>query len=177
MNKLHSRFLMLLIFCSGISFAQSTEELKASALRDAKITSEATLKMDFETVFKHTYPSIIELMGGKEKGIELLKTTFATMETQGFVFEKADILGVSDIVFEQEKHRCYIEGFNQMKINGMRIKSKSYLLGIYNSEDKIWYFIEAKQLKNQAMLDMVLPNFETSLVIPEDDMQTEKIEE
>ncbi len=168
---------MLLLFCNSISFAQTTEELKTSALRDAKITSSATLKMDFETVFKHTHPNIIKLMGGKEKGIELLKNTFETMKTQGFVFEKADILGVSDIVFEQEKYRCYIEGFNQMTMNGMRIKSKSYLLGIYNKEDKIWYFIEAKQLKNKAMLDMVLPNFKTSLVIPKDDMQTEKIED
>ncbi len=168
---------MLLLLGSSISFAQSTEELKASALRDAKITSTATLKMDFETVFKHTYPSVIKLMGGKEKGLEFLETTFNTMKSQGFVFEKADVLGVSDVVFEQGKYRCYVEGYNQMTMNGMRIKSKSYLFGIYNSEDKIWYFIEAKQFKNKALLDMVLPNFETSLVIPQDDVQTEKIEE
>ncbi|WP_406685303.1 hypothetical protein N1F78_06150 [Seonamhaeicola sp. MEBiC1930] len=174
MNKL--RTLVILLLISGITFAQTKEELKESALRDAKITSEATLKYDFETVFKHTYPSILELMGGKEAGIELMKKTFDDMKTsQGFVFEKADIISVSGIVFEQDQYRCYIEGFNQMKINNMRVKAKSYMLGIYSLENEIWYFLEAKQLKNPAMADMILPDFTTSLEIPDDEMTTEQL--
>ena len=166
---------MLLLFCSSISFAQSTEELKESALRDAKIASQATLKMDFEKVLDYTYPSILELMGGKEKAIELLNSTFNTMKESGFVFEKSDILEVSDVVFEDDQYRCYIEGFNQMIMSGKRMKSKSYLFGIYNSEAKFWYFMEAKQLKNEAMMNLVFPNFKTSLEIPDDEMTTEDI--
>lgn len=176
-NKITSNILMLLLFCSSITFAQSNELLKESALRDAKIVSASTLKMDFETVLKHTYPPILKLMGGKEKAVELLNTTFSSMKEQGFVFEKAEIKNVSKIIQEQDVYRCYVEGFNQMVMNGMRIKSKSYLLGIYNETDKFWYFIEAKQLKNQQMLDMVLPNFKTSLVIPDDEVTTEGIQD
>ncbi len=166
---------MLLLFCGSICFAQSTKELKEWALRDAKIASQATLKMDFDKVLDHTYPSALELMGGREKALDLIKATFSTMKENGFVFEKADVLGVSDIVFEDNQYRCYIEGFNQMVMSGMRIKSKSYLLGIYNSEEKFWYFLEAKQLKNEAMVNKVLPNFKTSLEIPDDEMTTEEI--
>ncbi|TGV03872.1 hypothetical protein EM932_04685 [Flavivirga rizhaonensis] len=166
---------MLLLFCGSISFAQSTEELKASALRDAKIASQATLKMDFDKLLDYTYPSILELMGGKEKAIDLLKSTFDSMKEDGFVFEKAEILGVSDVVFEDDQYRCYVEGFNQMIVSDKRIKSKSYLFGIYNSEAKFWYFMEAKQLKNEAMMDLVFPNFKTSLKVPEDEMTTEEI--
>ena len=60
MNKITLSLLMLLLFCSSITFSQSKEELKESALRDAKITCAATLKMDFETVLKHTYPPIFK---------------------------------------------------------------------------------------------------------------------
>ncbi|WP_303316616.1 hypothetical protein Q4Q34_07370 [Flavivirga abyssicola] len=175
MNKTFSTILMLLLFCGSISFAQSTEELKASALRDAKIASQATLKMDFDKLLDYTYPSVLELMGGKEKAIDLLKSTFDSMKKDGFVFEKAEILGVSDVVFEDDQYRCYIEGFNQMIVGDKRIKSKSYLFGIYNSEAKFWYFMEAKQLKNTAMMDLVFPDFKTSLKIPEDEMTTEEI--
>ncbi|WP_246040897.1 hypothetical protein [Flavivirga rizhaonensis] len=175
MNKTISTALMLLLFCGSISFAQSTEELKASALRDAKIASQATLKMDFDKLLDYTYPSILELMGGKEKAIDLLKSTFDSMKEDGFVFEKAEILGVSDVVFEDDQYRCYVEGFNQMIVSDKRIKSKSYLFGIYNSEAKFWYFMEAKQLKNEAMMDLVFPNFKTSLKVPEDEMTTEEI--
>ena len=176
MNKLSFKLITLFVFCLSASvFSQTNEELKASALRDAKATSKATLEMDFETVFKHTYPSIIEVMGGKESGLKLLKDTFDGMKTQGFVFEKADIISVSDIVFEQDEYRCYVEGYNQMTMSGMRIKATSYLLGIYNKEKEVWYFIEAKQMSNKAMMDKVLPGFETSLEIPEGSTTTEQI--
>jgi len=165
--------LLALIAISISGFSQTKED----ALSDAKITSKATLEMDFETVLKHTLPAVVDIMGGKEAALLLLNNTFDTMKSQGFVFEKADVLSVSEIVEEQGQKRCVIEGFNQMKMAGQRIKSKSYLLGIYNTTDNFWWFIEAKQLKNKAMLDQVIPNFETSLEIPDDDMQVEQIED
>lgn len=173
MNKL-KKIILLVTIASSISVFSQTKE---NALKDANITSEATLEMDFETVLKHTLPKVIDLMGGKDAALTLLKSTFESMKTQGFVFEKADILSVSEIVKEQDQYRCVIEGYNQMKMSSQRIKSKSYLLGIYNEADGFWWFMEAKQLKNKAMLDQVIPNFATSLEIPEDDVEVEPIEE
>lgn len=163
---------MFLTLSVGV-FSQTKED----ALSDAKLTSKATLEMDFETVLKHTLPKVIDMMGGEEAALTLLNSTFDSMKSQGFVFEKADIISVSEIVEEQGQFRCVIEGYNQMKMASQRIKSKSYLLGVYNEADKFWWFIEAKQLKNKAMLDMVLPDFETSLDIPDDDVQVEQIED
>jgi hypothetical protein len=173
MNNKISFFLTLLFFSNCLLFSQT----KDNALRDAKTTSEATLKMDFKTVLKHTYPSIVDMMGGNEKAVELLVTTFDSMKEQGFVFEKADIINVSEIVKEQDQYRCVIEGYNQMVFNGMRIKSKSFLLGIYDEDKAYWYFLEAKQLKNTALVEQVLPGFKTELNIPDDEMTTEDIKE
>ena len=173
MNKL-KKLLLLVIVASCVSvFSQNKE----GALKDAKVTSEATLQMDFETVLDHTLPKVIDLMGGRDAALTLLKSTFESMQTQGFVFEKADILNVSEIIKEQGQYRCVIEGYNQMKMSSQRIKSKSYLLGVYNEAEGFWWFIEAKQLKNKAMLDQVIPNFKTSLEIPEDDVEVEALEE
>ncbi len=173
MNKLKTLSLLIFITVCFSGFSQSKE----SALKDAKITSKATLEMDFETVLKHTLPKVVDLMGGKEAALTLLTSTFDGMKTQGFVFEKADILNVTDIVEEQGQKRCMVEGYNQMKMANQRIKSKSYLLGIYNTSEAYWWFIEAKQLKNKALLDEVIPNFETSLDIPDDDVNVEQIED
>lgn len=175
MNKTMAILVMLLISISSITFAQTKEELKTSALRDAKITSAATLALDFETVFKHTYPNIIEVMGGKEKALKLIKTAFDSMKEQGMVFEKVEIKHVSDVIFEEGQYRCYIEGYNQIRTDDMRVKSKSFLFGIYNDKDKIWYFLEAEKLKNKGLTDMILPNFKTSLEIPNDEVTTEQI--
>jgi len=64
-----------------------------------------------------------------------------------------------------------------MTMSGQRISSKTYLLGIYNEDDKLWYFLEAKQLKNKALIDQVLPDFKTRLNIPDDEMTTAPIDD
>ncbi|MFP4844557.1 hypothetical protein [Winogradskyella sp. PE311] len=171
MNKIKTIIFLLLIALNFNAFSQTKED----ALSDAKIASKATLEMDFELLLKYTLPKVIDLMGGKDAALTLLKSTFDGMKTQGFVFEKAEILGVSEIVKEQGQYRCIIEGKNQMKMTGQRIKSKSYLLGIYNDVESHWWFIEAKQLKNKAMTAQVLPEFETVLEIPDDQVEVEEI--
>ncbi|WP_339753606.1 hypothetical protein [uncultured Winogradskyella sp.] len=173
MNEFKKILLITLVTFSVSVFSQTKED----ALNDAKITSRATLEMDFKTVLKHTLPKVVDMMGGEEAAFTLLKSTFDTMKTQGFVFEKADINSVSEIIEEQGQYRCIIEGYNQMKMTGQRIRSKSYLLGVYNDTDKFWWFVEAKQLKNKALVNVVLPNFETSLEIPDDDVQVDQIED
>ena len=171
MNKLKKLMLLVVIATSVNVFSQT----KADALKDAKTTSKATLEMDFETLLNYTLPSVLDMMGGKDAALQVLKTTFDGMKAQGFVFEKADIISVSEIVKEQDQFRCVVEGYNQMKMSEQRISSKSYLLGIYNDADKHWWFIEAKQLKNKALADTILPNFKTALDIPEDDVKVEKL--
>ena len=171
MNNLKKLVFPVLIATCFSVFSQTKED----ALKDAQATSKATLDMDFETVLNHTHPKVVEIMGGKKAALTLLQTTFESMKTQGFVFEKAEILNVSEVIKEQNQYRCFIEGYNQMKIASQRIKSKSYLLGIYNEAESFWWFIEAKQLKNKAMLDDVFPNFKTRLEIPEDNLEVEPI--
>jgi len=171
MNKFKKILLIVIVATSVNVFSQT----KTDALRDAKIISKATLNMDFETVLNYTLPSVLDMMGGKDAALNVIKATFEGMETQGFVFEKANINGVSEIVKEQGQYRCVIEGYNQMIMSGQRVSSKSYLLGIYNEADNFWWFIEAKQLKNDALVDKILPNFKTKLDIPEDDLKVEKL--
>lgn len=165
---------LLFLVCLSLNVLSQTKE---KALKDAKITSQATLDMDFETVLNHTFPKVVEAMGGTEATLTLLNNTFQNMKTQGFVFEKAEILSASEIVKEQGQYRCVIEGYNQMKIADQRIRSKRYLLGVYNETDGFWWFIEAKQLKNKAMIDQVLPNFKTRLNIPEDTVELKAIKD
>ncbi|APG65818.1 hypothetical protein LPB136_10780 [Tenacibaculum todarodis] len=169
MNNL--KLIIIALLVSFTTFSQTKED----AIRDAKITSKATLSEDFNTVLKHTLPSVTKLMGGKEKALNIIEIAFKNMKGQGFIFEKADVVAVSEIVKEQGQYRCYIENLNQMKMPHMRIKSKSFLLGIYDDEGKKWWFIEAEKMKNKVVLDQILPNFETSLNIPKDEMTTEKL--
>ncbi len=168
MNK--QLLLILSLFFSLSFFSQTKEE----ALRDANITAKATLNSDFKTVLKYTYPNVVEIMGGKEKALQLISKTMETMKKEGFIFKSSDVLEVSKIVNEQNQIRCFVKNKNVLVFNQVKITSDSYLLGIYNEETKVWNFIEAKQLFSPFM-STVLPDFKTSLVIPQGTMKTEKI--
>lgn len=176
MNKNLLVFVLALFISVGNVFAQNEDDLKKLALANAKTAAAATLKLDFNTVLTHTLPSVVEIMGGKEAATNLLTTQFKSLTEQGFVFEKAEINKIVDYKEEYGQIRCVIEGFNQIKMPTSRIKSTSYMLGIYDDTLKQWYFIEAKQLKNVALRDMVLPDFKTDFVIPDDVVETETIE-
>lgn len=104
----------------------------------------------------------------------MITSTMGKMKKEGFVFKSADILEVSEIINEQNQYRCYVKNRNVMVFNKTKIVSISYLLAIYNTEKRIWNFIEAKQLSN-PMISSVLPDFKTSLEIPQGVVNTEKI--
>lgn len=95
MNKIYC---LLIVLICGQSFLWS--QTKEDALRDAKIAASSTLSGDFKTLIKYTHPKVITFMGGEEKALNVIKSSFASMTEQGFVFEKADVLNVSDIVIE-----------------------------------------------------------------------------
>ena len=175
-----NRFLIcvLVLFVSvGNLWAQNEKELKDLAIENAQAASNATIALDFETVLKYTLPSVVELMGGKEAALPMLTSQFDKMAAEGFLFEKSEVKGVVDFKKEDDEYRCIVEGYNEMRMPNMKIKSKSFLLGVYNPDVKHWYFVEAKQLKNPAMRDMVLPDFKTEMELPEDEITTEMIEE
>ncbi len=131
--------------------------------------------MDFETVLKYTHPTIIENSGGKEVLLETITKAFKGLEAQGFVFEKAEVVDVSNIIKENREYHCLVQNSNQMKVTGTRIKSKSYLFGFYDAKKQQWYFLEAEQLKNKALIDKFFTEFKTSINIPEDETITESI--
>ena len=163
------------IFFASVFFSLTLlSQTKEEALRDAKITAKATLDSNYKTVLDYTYAPVLEIMGGKDKALELITKSMNEMKAQGFVFKSADVISCSKIVEEQNQKRCYIKNTYVMIFNGYRMTSDAYLLGVYNEDKKAWNFIEAKQLSN-PMMSSVLPDFKTSLNIPQGTMNSEKI--
>jgi len=169
--------LLLFVFCATHVFSQDIKTLKSTALRDAKAATEATLKEDFKTLLTYTHPNILDAAGGAEVMEEYLKTTFAEMKANGFSYEKVETKSVSDVVKEQGEYRCYVENYNQMRMNDKRIISTSYMLGFYNEATKKWTFVEAKEMKDTGSVIAYFPDFKTSLEIPENTMKIEDIKE
>ena len=169
--------LLLFVMCATQVFSQDLKMLKASAERDAKAATQATLKEDFKTLLTYTHPNILDAAGGAEVMESYLKTTFSQMKANGFAYEKVETKSVSDVVKEQGEYRCYIENYNQMRMKDKRIISTSYMLGFYNETTKKWTFVEAKEMKDTGTIIAYFPDFKASLKIPENTMKMEDIKE
>ena len=169
--------LLLFVMCATQVFSQDLKMLKASAERDAKAATQATLKEDFKTLLTYTHPNILDAAGGAEVMESYLKTTFSQMKANGFAYETVETKSVSDVVKEQGEYRCYIENYNQMRMKDKRIISTSYMLGFYNETTKKWTFVEAKEMKDTGTIIAYFPDFKTSLKIPENTMKMEDIKE
>jgi len=152
-------------------------QTKKEALRDAKITANAFVRSNIDDLLKHTLPSVIALMGGKEAAKNSMARTMSSMEKQGFKVLKSEITTVSDIVIEQNQHRCVVENEIEMLTDTQRLFSKSYLLGIYNKTDGFWWFIEAKELQTPSIANQILPAFKTDLIIPKNEVCFEAVDD
>lgn len=158
---------LTVMFLSLHCFSQNKED----ALRDAKITANATLKGDFKTVLAYTHPAIIEFSGGMDVLLPQVEKMMADMKSQGLEFKKAEVDFVSDIVEEQNEHRCYIKNINIMAFNGQTIKSTSYLMGFFLKDSKHWVFTEAEKIKTAALQQQIFPDFKTALEVPDDQVE------
>ena len=162
--------ILLFVFTSFGLFSQTKE----SALKDANVTAQATLKEDFKTVLEYTHPNVLEVSGGMDALLPQIEKMFAEMKTQGIKFIKSEVLSVSDIVQEQGEFRCLVKNLNIMEVGGRTLKSSSYLMGFFPEDAEHWVFVEAEKMKNPQVVQALFPDFKTSMDIPEDSVEIVK---
>ena len=165
------KFIIVLVglVITSTSLSQTVDELKALALAQAKITADATVNQDFNTVLDYTLPSVLDLMGGKEAAVKGVEQAMAEMKQQGIVILTSEIVKMVGFAFEEGEYRCVIETHIVVQTGpDSGIDSQSYIFGIYNEAAGKWYFIEGGEFKTPALIQQVLPNFKTELVIPDD---------
>lgn len=162
------RFLLIAFLVSGSLFSQNIKDLKKSAIRDAKVVSEASIKQDTRTLIKYTHPKIIQ-KHGKLKTMEIIDDVFGMMGAQNIKILSSKINEIGEIKKEKGEYRCLVTNTIKMDLNGRKVTVNSSLFGFYNKQTKIWSFIESSKLFNDPETQEIFPDFKTSIIIPEDE--------
>src|SRR5688572_11812553 len=131
----------------------------------AEMTAKSLLENDFETLMKFTYPKVIELVGGRDKMISLIKKGTVEMDQQGISFDKVIIGEPSKTIMAGEEAHCLISQTIFMKVPKGKIKSETYLLAISKDSGNHWFFIDTVNL-TMDNIKKVLPNYNPELIIP-----------
>lgn len=158
--KIHFTLTFLLISC--LAFGQvDRQKIK----EQAEITARSLLDGDYETFLKYTYPKVIEMVGGPDKLIALLRQGKIEMGQQGISFESVTIGEPSETVKAGDEIHCLVPQTIFLKVPNGKIKSESYLLAVSKDNGNNWFFIDTANLSNDNVKS-VLPNYNSKLKIP-----------
>jgi len=157
------KLLFLLVVMTTASFRQ----VDSNAVKEqAELTAKALLNDDYESIIRFTYPKVVELVGGRDKMILLIKKGKIEMEQQGISFQKVVIGEPSKTVIAGNEIHCLVPQTVYMKVPKGKIKSETQLIAVSRDKGVNWYFIDAVNL-NMDNVKSILPNYNVDLILPE----------
>ena len=157
---------MKIIYIACISFLLASCGVQYTAKKQARILVEAIKTANYEVTVKYTHSSVIQMVGGKESFIEILKSGTQEMKAMGNSYESIKLGKPSRTVNAGNELHCLIPEKIKMNLKDGKILSKSYLLAASKDQGKNWTFIETAILTSDNITS-ILPNYNKELVIPE----------
>ena len=131
--------------------APKTSPLRDKIKNDAEKMCISLVTKDYEDFVKYMYPPLIELMGGKEKVINIFNQGLP----EGNTIERVKISYPSDTIIINNQIQCTLKEVIEMKVKGGKIIGTSTLIGISDDNGNSWHFIDA----NSKSLETLKSNY------------------
>lgn len=158
--------IFILIFWTNCYSQSKTNDYSKIIKEQAEIMAKFLLEKDFSSFTKYTYPKIVEMLGGKQKMVDILNKNSKEMLSQGTDFNNVTIGEPSRIFTNGKELQCTIPQTIEMKVPNGRLITNSTLIAISTDNGKNWYFVDTSG-KNIQTMKKTLPNLSEDLVIPE----------
>ncbi len=155
-------FVCLLTACKGQT---KNADYSKAIIEQAEMMGAFLVKKDFNEFCKYTYPKIVEMMGGKQKMIEVLENGVKEMQKEGTAFLKVSFGVPSDVITTKNELQCTMPQTIEMKVPDGRLVSQSTLIAISTDKGLNWYFVDTSG-KDIETMKKTLPNLSAELVIP-----------
>jgi len=177
MKKIITAIVVLMI-CSVAYTQQSQYEaaIRKQFNASGATTDKDTENLDAEMIIKHTYPPLIELMGGKDMYIQLIESA-STMEDEEYEDEyeeeeegswtlkesKVELGEIGKVYQSGDELQAIIE-IHEIDVYGNRNEILTrYQLAISRDSGNFWYFLDGT-----LDWDQIVPNLHESIVKPEE---------
>jgi hypothetical protein len=156
------KLIFLMTLLTALSFGQGDSNV---IKEQAELIAKALLNDDYEAIIRFTHPNVIELVGGRDKMVSLIKNGKIEMRQQGISFDKITIGKPSKTVRAGDEIHCLVPEIVYMKVPKGKMKSESQLIAVSRDKGTNWFFIDAVNL-NKDNIKSVLPNYNFDLVLP-----------
>jgi hypothetical protein len=155
---------LLFLFVNLYSFGQD----KAVIKQQANIVAQATIKNDYATIIKYSHPSLIKMMGGRDKMLNVIKDAMEGMSSKGISIDSVWIGTPQKLFIAGKELHCLVPQQLSMKVPDGKLVSNSFLLAISIDKGANWTFLSLSNGINNKTITQLLPNFNQQLKIPED---------
>jgi hypothetical protein len=167
---------LVLVFCFTAGLADDKQFNKGAvapednpekvAKSKANEVVQATIKGEYDKVADFTYPKVVEMMGGREKMISVMKTAFKEMKAKGFETRSVKVGDPSPLVAGNTEVYTIVPFTLEMKVPGGSAIGKSFLLGISADKGKTWTFVDGSGISTEKKKKKLLPHLPEELKLP-----------
>ncbi|HXC04799.1 MAG TPA: hypothetical protein VNZ86_08605 [Bacteroidia bacterium] len=157
--------LVISLFQAGCG-QTDTSQYRASVKASADSMAQFLLKKEYTSFARFTHPKIIEMLGGREKMIQVISQSLSQMDSSGFKITGVVIGAPGPIIRADNQLQCILTQNMQMNVNGKTNATLSNLVAVSFNEGKSWVFIDC-QKKNLEEVRNVFPELSNKLEIPD----------
>ncbi len=148
---------------SGMTYGQN--QYGDNITKQGNELCKAMVTQDYETLAKYTYPRIVEMMGGKKQMIATVAGGMQQLKSQGIQFKEVSIGEPEKIYTAGKEIHCLVPQTIISDVQGTEDKRTTYLLAISKNKGKRWYFVDATNLDNTNVKNL-LPEFNDDMKLP-----------
>lgn len=154
---------------AGQTSTESPDAVRVLVKDKVQQIAEATLKEDYEVVVDLTYPRVVEILGGRQKMIETIKTLMGQMKSEGLSLQSAKVGEPGDFYSAEGNTFVLVPVDMIMKIPDGKVVGKSFQLGISSDGMKTWKFIGSETFHdNKALFKQLRIKLPSDMKIPEE---------
>ena len=160
------RYLLICVALLRVVTQNSIADPQTERIRKgAEENSAALTAGDFSRVVDFTYPKAVEMLGGREKMVELLRHGTEEMQSQGAAILGAQVTEPKEVVTFGTKRFAIVPMVVKSRIPEGTITAKSFLLAISTDEGMTWTFLDGAGITKE-ILAQVIPDFPPQLSLP-----------
>jgi hypothetical protein len=159
-------FFLAALFAPLASAADNPQATPEAIQKTAQACADALLKGDYPAFVQFTHPKIIEMAGGRDKMIALIKSGMDALKGEGITINAYKIEPPAQTIPAGDDLTAIVPTVLQMSSPTQKITQKSYLLAVSSDNGKHWTFVDGAGIDDN-MIKSIIPNPPKELKLPD----------
>jgi hypothetical protein len=152
--------------CCSVFADQQTAFVRQAAEQ----SSAALVKGDYGRVCDFSYRKVLEMIGGRDKGIETLRRRAEAMKSDGVTLLGADISEPKEIIATRGKRFAIVPMQVMFKSPKGIVRSKGFLIAISGDHGRTWTFVDGTNMTKENLAQL-LPELPSDVPLPSREVQ------